>query len=269
MLYLENATTYEFRVLSTNISGVSTPSNVASARPMPPFPQAPGNLSHTFTESAWVNLTWTASPTPRVYYYIYYRKGSGRYSRVAYPTTNTTATVYVEWGNVYEFYVTAINQAGESSGSPHVFVRVGPTDGTWRCPTASGSRVSLGSGVPAQIKHPHPSATACGYRDGSRMNFIFSWNTSNHLLVYGAFHYEVTDCQTGQLVYEDDSQSFFVGLDNPRSWTGSGWINIDWTHYYRVRVWGSGYVHAVDQYYAFFSSNPDSDPQFDAWSSCF
>lgn len=267
MTYLNNATTYEFRVRSTNLSGESAPSTVASARPMPPFPQAPSNLTYRM-DNGWINLNWAPSPTPRVYYYVYYRTGSGQYSRLGYPATNTTASIYPDWGNIYEIYVTAINQSGESSGSSHVFVRIGPPDGTWACATASGSFATGWNGVPDET-WPHPSATICGYRDGSRINIIKSWNTSNNPLYYGGFHYEITECYTGRLAHEDDTQIFGPNGTPLRSWTGSDWIYIDWRDTYRVRVWGHGQIYGGDGRWAWFDSAEDADPRFDRWSGCF
>jgi hypothetical protein len=266
MIYLSNTVTYEFRLRATNISGDSAPSNVASARPMPPSPQAPGMLSGLLTNNAWVDLAWTPSPTPRVYYYVYFRKSGGNYSRT-YPTTNTTASIYVEWGFFYEFYVTAINESGESSGSTHFVIRVGPPDNTWDCATASGSSTLGLGGVPSQ-RYSHPSATICGYRSGSRMNYVLSWNTENHALYDGLFRYQISDCWTGQKVLDDTSQSFPTGT-SLRSWTGAGSTGIDWTHTYRVRIWGGGHVDVGGNRYATFSSGPGADPRFDDWGECF
>ncbi|HEU4423025.1 MAG TPA: fibronectin type III domain-containing protein [Pilimelia sp.] len=117
--YLLNGTTYDFRLRSTNVAGDSAPSNVASARPMPPFPQPPTGLTATPSGDTAVKLTWQASPTPRVYYWVYYRlRGASAWTRLQYPVDGTTLTVsYLSPKQTYEFHVRATNLAGTSAAS--------------------------------------------------------------------------------------------------------------------------------------------------------
>ncbi|MFD2764296.1 fibronectin type III domain-containing protein [Micromonospora eburnea] len=117
--YLNNGTTYEFRVRATNVAGDSNPSNVDSARPMPPFPQPPSNLSATAAGDGKVKLTWSASPTSQVYYWIEYRKAGGSWIRMEYPVTTCCSFTakYLTNGVTYEFRVRATNLAGTSAAS--------------------------------------------------------------------------------------------------------------------------------------------------------
>ncbi|MET8040121.1 fibronectin type III domain-containing protein [Micromonospora sp. NPDC005215] len=117
MNLLFNGTTYEFRIRATNLSGDSAPTNVASARPWPPIPQAPYTLRGTVGQNA-ITLTWFASPTPRIYYRVYMRNVTrgGGWSTAAGFLTNTSVYVpYLIGGDRYEFKVVAENMAGESS----------------------------------------------------------------------------------------------------------------------------------------------------------
>jgi surface antigen len=119
MNLLNNGTTYEVRVRATNITGDSAASNTASARPMPPFPQAPSSLGASVQGENAVRLTWTASPTKNVYYWIEYRPSGGAWQRLAYPVpTCCSFTVnYLAPLRTYEFRVRATNVAGDSSPS--------------------------------------------------------------------------------------------------------------------------------------------------------
>ncbi|GLH97470.1 hypothetical protein Pa4123_27450 [Phytohabitans aurantiacus] len=54
---LFNGTSYGFRLVATNLSGDSAPSNEAWARPLPPLPRAPGNL-RAYAGSSHVTLKW-------------------------------------------------------------------------------------------------------------------------------------------------------------------------------------------------------------------
>ncbi len=120
--YLFNGTTYDFRVLATNLSGDSQPSNVASAKPMPPFPQAPSNLTATPGISQ-VTLSWSPSPTGNVLYWIYFRDASREQTRwirsmypVPGPSSFTLRDAFIN-GDAYQFKVTAANLTGESGAT--------------------------------------------------------------------------------------------------------------------------------------------------------
>ncbi|MFI6231189.1 fibronectin type III domain-containing protein [Micromonospora echinospora] len=116
---MNNGTTYEFRVRATNAAGDSSPSNTDTARPMPPFPQPPSNLSASNAGDGQVTLTWTRSPTANVYYLIEYRKVGGSWSRLPYPVTACCSFTqkYLVSGVTYEFRVRATNMSGDSSPS--------------------------------------------------------------------------------------------------------------------------------------------------------
>jgi fibronectin type 3 domain-containing protein len=116
--YLWNGTTYDFRVRATNISGDSAASNVATATPLPPFPQAPSGLSASAGDGL-VSLHWSASPTAGVWYWIEYRAHGGSWQRLAYPVPGQTSLTvhYLVNGTTYDFRVRATNAAGDSSPS--------------------------------------------------------------------------------------------------------------------------------------------------------
>nr|WP_170067949.1 fibronectin type III domain-containing protein [Lentzea guizhouensis] len=115
---LANGTEYEFRVISGNVAGESAASNVVRARPVPPAPAAPGNL-RAVAGTKQVALTWNASPTGSVYYWVYYRPaGHANWYYFTYPASGTsfTATGLLN-GFAYEFRVTAANLGGQSPPS--------------------------------------------------------------------------------------------------------------------------------------------------------
>jgi fibronectin type III domain protein len=115
---LTNGTTYDFRVRATNASGDGAPSNVASARPMPPMPQPPTGLTASPGDGR-VSLRWTASPTPNVWYWIEYRASGGAWQRLPYPVSTccTFNVTYLTNGTTYEFRLRSTNVAGDSAPS--------------------------------------------------------------------------------------------------------------------------------------------------------
>ncbi|MFG1764909.1 fibronectin type III domain-containing protein [Micromonospora parva] len=115
---LHNGHVYEYRVLASNVAGESSPSNVATVRPMPPRPQAPSNLKVTAAGCASVSLSWTPSPTPNVYHWIEYRNATTgqAWTRGIYPIVGKS-TIKMDLlinTHTYQFRVLADNISGDS-----------------------------------------------------------------------------------------------------------------------------------------------------------
>jgi subtilisin family serine protease len=135
-----NGQTYEYRVSAVNVHGEGAMSAPARARPLPPIPPAPPNLAAS-PGNGKVDLTWSA-PTSGVYYYVYHRDvtaGQSAYTRSRYPVTQGTSfsSTYLVNGHHYDFYVTAVNVAGEGPRSAIVRSRPMPPR-----PTAPGDLVA-------------------------------------------------------------------------------------------------------------------------------
>ncbi|MBB4741701.1 fibronectin type 3 domain-containing protein [Actinoplanes octamycinicus] len=115
---LNNGTTYEFRLRANNAAGDSAASGTASARPLPPLPQAPSGLTATAGDGQ-ATLRWTASPSGNVYYWVEMRSSGGTWKRLQYPvTTCCSYTVkLLNNGTTYEFRLRANNLAGDSGAS--------------------------------------------------------------------------------------------------------------------------------------------------------
>ncbi|MEV0269746.1 phospholipase A2 [Hamadaea sp. NPDC050747] len=115
---LTNGHRYEFRVTSVNLTGESGPSTVVAATPVPPAPQAPTGLT-AVAGNGQVSLSWNASATPNVYYWVYYRpQGQTTWYYYQNPTTATSFTAKPLWnGYSVEFKVTAANLGGQSGFS--------------------------------------------------------------------------------------------------------------------------------------------------------
>jgi hypothetical protein len=122
---LANGTTYDFRIRATNLSGDSAPTNVASARPMPPKPQPPSGLSTSVWLSSnamqnYLRFSWAASSTPDVTYRVYYQnpvdasRGVWREVWRNLPTLRFEIFERLYGGDVYRFRVSAWNISGET-----------------------------------------------------------------------------------------------------------------------------------------------------------
>ncbi|WP_328994780.1 DUF5005 domain-containing protein [Kribbella sp. NBC_01245] len=117
--WLSNGTTYEFQVRAANLAGVSAWSPSDTARPMPPLPVAPANLTAVAGNSQ-VSLDWPASVTPGVFYWVEYRLAGGGWTRLKYPIGNGITAWTITWlvnGKTYEFRVRSTNLAGDSAPS--------------------------------------------------------------------------------------------------------------------------------------------------------
>jgi fibronectin type 3 domain-containing protein len=127
--YLVNNTTYQFRVFATNLAGDSSASNVVSARPVAPMPAEATNVTVT-PGIEMVRISWTASPTPGVWYYVWYRNITvgavvyRRYGPIA--ATSTGMWNLFTTGDVYEFKVSSYNSNGENVSTSEDFARTLP-----------------------------------------------------------------------------------------------------------------------------------------------
>lgn len=124
---LTNGKTYEFKVRATNASGDGAAVGPVSARPMPPVPRPP-TITATEAGDGHVKLTWTASTTPNVYYWIEYRPHGGGWRRTSLPVTTccTHSVSYLTNGTTYDFRMFSTNLSGDSTPSNVVSARPMP-----------------------------------------------------------------------------------------------------------------------------------------------
>jgi lysophospholipase L1-like esterase len=122
--YLLHHHVYEYRMSASTVGGEGPQSNTAQVTAYYDLPVAPTSLQAVATGGGSVSLTWSYPAT--VYFWVYARDvtaGQSTFTRGVYPTTNryTTRSGLIT-GHVYEYQVTAANQAGE--GPPSAIVQV-------------------------------------------------------------------------------------------------------------------------------------------------
>ena len=114
---LTDGTTYYYTVAAIDAGGTSSPSNEASATPLPPVAAAPSGLSAT-PGNAQVSLTWTAS-AGATSYDVY--RGTSTGAESSTPIATVTGAAYVDTsvtnGTAYFYTVAAVNLAGMSGPS--------------------------------------------------------------------------------------------------------------------------------------------------------
>lgn len=241
MQYMTNGVTFEFRLRATNIAGDSSPSNVDSARPMPPPPKPPTNLRAVAGDSQ-VKLTWTASPTPNVMYNVYQRDATlnGWWEKLPYPTTKTSVTAkYLGNGHYYDFKVTAVNQADESGRSNIVTALPRWANGTTRYAEVTSSWLFNNYDDFSAIQTYDITGTVRGTRDGNYLRLDGGWHTNNgKRLLSGIFWYNIFDCVEGYSVKHGT-----LGYETGTS-AGVGSVTLTYRmnpqRTYRVRVHGQG-----------------------------
>jgi subtilisin family serine protease/fibronectin type 3 domain-containing protein len=123
---LANGFAYEYRVAAENIHGVGGLSNIVRVKPLPPLPNAPGNLTAS-AGNGRVTLSWS-SPGPNMWYYVYRRcvecGASFNNSNRWLVTNGTTWTDTIALnGYTWEYKVTALNAAGEGPASRTVWAK--------------------------------------------------------------------------------------------------------------------------------------------------
>ena len=110
---LVNGTTYSYTVKAVNQGGSSVLSDAVTAKPMPPLPATPTNLSAIAT-NAQVSLTWNS--VSGVLSYKVFRDGT----QIANPVTNAYVDTSAVNGTTYSYTVKAVNGTGESTASSAV-----------------------------------------------------------------------------------------------------------------------------------------------------
>ncbi len=269
--YLRNGTTYEFRLRSTNLAGDSAPSNVASARPMPPFPQPPSGLTATPSGDTAVRLTWQASPTPRVYYWVYYRlRGAASWTRLPYPVDGTSLTVaYLTPRQTYEFHVRATNLAGTSAVSnvASAYLAVTPpgqVTGVRAVPSTTSSRITL---------YWNATSTATGYSVDARECGGSSWWIVGIMItstswVYpsswaGCWEFRVVADRFGVMgTFSAVRKAYSTADDYPyKSWPT--WLHDPW--YFIFRQCTSFAAFRINKYFISNFTGFWRQPQFGHW----
>jgi len=118
---------YEFRVTAVRNGAESAPSRPVRATPNPPLPATPTRLTAKVTGPGEVTLTWKPLGG-NVHYWVYYRDRTAKqteFTRSAIPAQGPPAVqVLLIPNHVYDFTVTAANQAGESPKPPPVALRI-------------------------------------------------------------------------------------------------------------------------------------------------
>ncbi|MFI7545064.1 fibronectin type III domain-containing protein [Actinoplanes sp. NPDC049599] len=153
-----NGYAYQYRVSAVNSHGEGAWSNAVSGTPLPPRPAAPGGMTAK-TSDMTIVLDWTA-PASGLLYWIYSRDvtaGQSDFTRSKYPTDKTTFTVTpLTDGHRYDYYVTAVNVAGESAKSATV-------SGTPMPGRPTGLTLSNVGGTSVDLKWTAPSPGGVWY----------------------------------------------------------------------------------------------------------
>ncbi|GAA3544140.1 fibronectin type III domain-containing protein [Kribbella ginsengisoli] len=111
---------HEFYVIARGAGGDSPHSTVITATPVGIPPAAPADLTAVPAADGTIALSWTASTTPGVWYWVYQRDVTAEetdFVRLSLPISSGTSmtAAYLADGHSYEFAVTAYNDGGESA----------------------------------------------------------------------------------------------------------------------------------------------------------
>jgi hypothetical protein len=116
---VSGSTKYYYRVIATNASGDSPPSNVDFARPMQ-IPSAPSGLAASAASSTQINLAWINNNTDEEFNFVIERSlsaSTGWSVLATVPEETSYSDTSVQPGTTYFYRVKASNLAGDSGYS--------------------------------------------------------------------------------------------------------------------------------------------------------
>ncbi|MET8122432.1 fibronectin type III domain-containing protein [Micromonospora sp. NPDC005291] len=272
--YLTNGQTYEYRVAAIGTGGApdSSLSNIASARPMPPFPQPPTQLTSLGGDNE-AYLSWKASPTAGVVYNVYmrtrYHNSYGSWIKLKLPATSTSMTAgYLQYGYTYEFKVAATNISGESVPSNTTTVLIVPESQANQCVSANTTVQNLPYNVPPVQYFNDIVVKLCGQRSNFTFALHKSWRVADNVrLETSTLWYQLFDCNTGVEVTRDIHN--YPSGSSSGSWSASSYHGLWLGHLYRVRVSGYGHVRKWGIQMKFSANRVDGLIPFEATSRCF
>jgi|GEM_PF-2658306 len=97
--------------------------------PPPPPPSAPTGLTATETAGASgpeIALQWTAGSADQTFFRVYRAEGAGPFAVLAEPVAAQLTDAAVSAGSSYSYYVTAVNDGGESGASNTESITLAP-----------------------------------------------------------------------------------------------------------------------------------------------
>lgn len=268
--FLTNAATYEYQVKATNVAGDGPASGSVTARPMPPLPDAPRNLRAYDVGATNIRLAWDPPANGiNVWYWLYVKdpeRGPNFY-RITYPITGQTTfeMTGLTPGYTYQFKIAATNIAGIGPESNTVTARPVPPGGT-ACNGEYSNWIYTNPNLldPQPVQLSDVGVHGCITRTGGTVKMEFSWSTNGYRVLVGLFEYTLIDCNTGDLLWNDE-MVYPRGTD---STTGgrTSFITVDDTHTYRMRVAGVGQINTYP--YSHFGHPPAGIRPTMAYTGC-
>jgi len=119
---LTPGSTYSYKVLAYNVSGLSGYSNAAAVS-VPVVPSAPTNLSAVAVSSSRINLSWTDNSSNETGFFVERRVSGGSFTKIATLGANvkTYSSINLKANTSYSYRIRAYNSSGNSSYSNTVY----------------------------------------------------------------------------------------------------------------------------------------------------
>jgi hypothetical protein len=199
-------------------------------------PQPPSDLAAAASGDTAARLTWHASPTGHVYYWIYYRiRGAANWTRAAYPVTTCCSFTlsYLHPGKTYQFTLWAENLTGLSAPSNVAAVTL-----TIATPGRPGGIRAVPSHLSSDVRISwNAAANAIGYsvQVRSRGSTSHPWQTVQIMITgtswtfewgHGCYFYRVVADRFGKRGAPSD-ETLAVGTVDDYPWDTGGFPLLD------------------------------------------